>query len=82
MGLPGVAFVLWALVAQPMTDIRSAVRAGADPALLLMLTQIWLFGMYLSSLESFLFNRNDPIWITFLFAVFGLRYIASYRIAP
>jgi O-antigen ligase len=82
MGAPGLAFVLWALVVQPMMDIRSAARANADPALLLMLTQIWLFGAYLSSLESFFFDRNNPIWITFLFAVFGLRYIASYRVAP
>jgi O-antigen ligase len=81
MGLPGLALVLWAFVAQPFFDVRRAVRAGADPALVLMLAQIWLFGIYLSSLESFFFNRNDPIWMTFLFAVFGLRYIACFKTA-
>ena len=82
MGVPGVALALWALVAQPLADIGKAVRNGADPALLTFLTQIWLFGLYISSLESFLFDRSDPIWFTFLFAVFGLRYVASFRTSP
>jgi O-antigen ligase len=81
MGLPGLAFVLWAFLIQPLADLRRAARAGADPALLLMLAQIWLFGVYLSSLESFFFDRNDPIWMTFLFAIFGLRYVACYKTA-
>ncbi len=80
MGLPGLAFVLWAFLIQPFLDMRRAARNGADPALLLMLVQIWLFGIYLSSLESFFFDRANPIWITFLFALFGLRYIACYRV--
>ena len=79
MGLPGLVLVLWAFVVQPFFDVRRAARAGADPALVLMFAQIWLFGIYLSSLESFFFNRNDPIWMTFLFAVFGLRYVACFR---
>jgi O-antigen ligase len=82
MGVPGVALTLWAFVAQPLADIRRAVRFGADPILLTLLTQIWLFGLYISSLESFLFNRSDPIWFTFLFAIFGLRYISSFRSSP
>jgi O-antigen ligase len=80
MGLPGLALVLWAFVIQPFVDLRRAQRAGADPALVLMLAQIWLFGIYLSALESFFFDRSNPIWITFLFALFGLRYVACYKI--
>ena len=38
------------------------------------------FGIYLSALESFFFDRSNPIWITFLFALFGLRYVACYKI--
>ncbi|MGO4871680.1 MAG: O-antigen ligase family protein [Roseiarcus sp.] len=82
MGVPGVALALWAFVVQPLADVGKAARAGADPALLTLLTQIWLFGLYISSLESFLFDRADPIWFTFLFAVFGLRYVASFRTSP
>ena len=43
------------------------------------LLQIWLFGVYLSSLESFYLDRDDPIWFTFLLAVFGLHYLARFR---
>jgi O-antigen ligase len=82
MGVPGVALALWAFVVQPLADIGEAVRNRADPALVTLLTQIWLFGLYIASLESFLFVRSNPIWFTFLFAVFGLRYVASFRTSP
>ena len=82
MGVPGVALALWAFVAQPLADIARAVRNGADPALVTLLTQIWLFALYVSSFESFLFDRSDPIWFTFLFAVFGLRYVSGFRTSP
>jgi O-antigen ligase len=82
MGVPGVVLALWAFVAQPLVDIGRAVCNGADPALVTLLTQIWLFALYVSSFESFLFDRSDPIWFTFLFAVFGLRYVSGFRTSP
>jgi O-antigen ligase len=82
MGYPGLIVTLVALVAQPARDFRAAVIAGADPALTLMLFQIWLFGLYLSSLESFFYDRSNAIWVTFLFAIFGLRYLARFRSRP
>ncbi|WP_439574512.1 O-antigen ligase family protein [Phreatobacter sp.] len=78
LGLPGLALTVLVLILLPMRDFQRARRDGADPALSIMLLQIWLFGTYLSVMESFLFMRFDPIWITFLFAVFGLRYLARY----
>jgi O-antigen ligase len=82
MGLPGVVLASWAFVLQPLQDIRRAARRGADAALLTLLAQIWLFGLYLSTLESYFFHRSDPIWFTFLFAVFGLRYLAVFPTSP
>jgi O-antigen ligase len=79
MGVPGVALTLWAFVLQPLADIRAAVMTGANPALVALLTQIWLFGVYVSTLESFMFDRSNPIWFTFLFAVFALRYASRFR---
>lgn len=78
LGLPGLALTVLAFILLPMRDFHRARGQGADAALSLMLLQIWLFGIYLSVMESFLFMRFDPIWITFLFAVFGLRYLARY----
>jgi O-antigen ligase len=82
MGIPGVALALWAFVAQPLADIRKSALRRVDPALLTLFTQIWLMGIYMTGLESFWFERADPIWFTFLFAVFGLRYCANLRSAP
>jgi hypothetical protein len=31
-------------------------------------------------MESFLLDRADPIWFTFLVAIFGLHYIARFRL--
>ena len=82
MGVVGVALVVWALVIQPMRDLRAAVRRGADPAMTSFCVQVWMFGLWLSTLETFLFDRANPVWFLFLFSVFGLRYLASFRIAP
>ena len=82
MGLVGVALAIWALVIQPMLDLRTAVRRGADPAMTCFCAQVWMFGLWLSTLETFLFDRANPVWFLFLFAVFGLRYLASFRVAP
>jgi len=82
MGLPGLGLTIWALIVQPMADLRRALRHGADSALVMLLTQIWLFCLYASSLESFLFDRGNPAWMALLFAVFGLRYVACFRTLP
>jgi hypothetical protein len=36
-------------------------------------------GVYLSSMESFFLDRADPLWFTFMVAVFGLHYLARFR---
>jgi hypothetical protein len=46
-----------------------------------MAMQIWVFGIYLASLESFFFDRSNAIWITFLFAVFAIRYLAAFKVS-
>jgi O-antigen ligase len=80
MGLPGLALLIGVLVIAPLRNFQSADRGGNNGPLAMLLLQIWLFGLYLSSLESFFLDRADPTWITFLFAVFGLHYLARFRI--
>jgi O-antigen ligase len=79
-GLPGLALLVTALVIAPLRHFQSAEGGGNGGPLLLLLTQIWLFGLYLSSLESFFFDGADPLWFTFLLAVFGLHYLARFRL--
>jgi O-antigen ligase len=81
MGLPGLMLLIVVLVIGPLKDFHAADRGGNSGALSTMLLQIWLFGLYLSSMESFFLDRADPIWFTFLLAVFGLHYLARFRVS-
>jgi O-antigen ligase len=79
MGLPGLALLIAVLVITPLRNFHAADRGGNDGPLAMALLRIWLFGLYLSSLESFFLDRADPTWFTFLLAVFGLHYLARFR---
>ncbi|MBV8849424.1 MAG: O-antigen ligase family protein [Methylobacteriaceae bacterium] len=81
MGLAGLALTLAAFVFAPARDLYLARKRGADRAMTIMTMQIWLFGIYLSSLESFFFDRANAIWITFLFAIFAIRYLAVFKVS-
>jgi O-antigen ligase len=80
MGLPGLALLLVVFVVEPLRNFQSADLGGNDPPLTMLLLRIWLFGIYLSSLESFFLDRADPLWFTFLLAIFGLHYLARFRV--
>lgn len=81
MGLPGTLLLIAVFVIAPLRDFQRADAGGNGGPLALALLRIWLFGIYLSSLESFFLDRADPIWFTFLFAVFGLHYLARFRLS-
>ena len=80
MGLPGLALLIAALVIAPLRNFHAADRGGNNGPLAMVLLRIWLFGLYLSSMESFFLDRADPLWFTFLVAVFGLHYLARFRV--
>ena len=80
IGLPGLALLIAVLVIAPLRNFHVANRSGNDGHLTTLLLRLWLFGLYLSSLESFFLDRADPLWFTFLMAVFGLHYLARYRL--
>ena len=79
IGLPGLALLMAVLVIAPLRNFQLAERGGNSGPLAMLLLRIWLFGIYLSALESFFLDRADPIWFTFLIAVFGLHYLARFR---
>ena len=80
MGLPGLALLIAALVIAPLRNFQAADSGGNNGPLAMSLLRIWLFGLYLSSMESFFLDRADPLWFTFLVAVFGLHYLARFRV--
>jgi O-antigen ligase len=80
-GLPGLALLIAMFVIAPLRNFHAADCGGNNGPLALALLQVWLFGIYLSSLESFFFDRADPMWFTLLMAVFGLHYLARFRLS-
>jgi O-antigen ligase len=81
MGLPGLGLLIVVLVIDPLRNFHNADLGGNNSPLTMALLRIWLFGLYLSSMESFFLDRADPLWFTFLLAVFGLHYLARFRLA-
>jgi O-antigen ligase len=81
MGLPGLVLLIAVLVIAPLRNFHAADRGGNNGPLAMALLRIWLFGLYLSALESFFLDRADPLWFTFLLAVFGLHYLARFRLS-
>jgi len=81
LGLPGLALLIAAFVIKPLRDFHSAGEGGNDGPLAQALLQVWLFGLYLSSLESFFFDRADQMWFTMMVAMFGLHYLGRFRLA-
>jgi O-antigen ligase len=80
MGYPGLALLIFIFVYSPLKDFSVATESGNSGPLAKLFMRLWLFGIYLSSMESFLLDRADPIWFTFLVAVFGLHYISRFRL--
>ncbi len=80
MGLPGLALLIAVLVFKPLRDFQTADRNGNGGPLATLLLQLWLFTLYLSTMESFFLDRVDPMWFTFLIAMFGLHYLARFRV--
>jgi len=79
MGLPGLLAALWAFVLQPLRDYHVVAQSSRDPQTRALMLMLWIFGLYLSTFETIMFQRNDPVWITFLFGVCSLRYMAFYE---
>jgi O-antigen ligase len=80
LGIPGLALIVAIFVIAPLRNFSVATRSGNDDPLAKLFLRIWLFGIYLSSMESFLLDRADPIWFTFLLGVFGQHYVARFRL--
>jgi O-antigen ligase len=72
-GLVGLALTLVWVVLQPLADLSSIRAKYFDPALTMLFTQIWIFGLLLSSVESVLFSGGDTLWFLMVVSIIGLR---------
>ncbi|TWB06305.1 O-antigen ligase family protein [Bradyrhizobium stylosanthis] len=79
IGLPGLALVVLVFVLAPLGNFQSAQAHNRSSALAKLFLTVWLFGLYYGATETFLLDRQNPIWFMFALAVAGLHFLARFQ---
>ena len=79
IGLPGLLLVILVFVFAPLGNFQSAQAHNRSSALAKLFLTIWLFGLYYGATETFLLDRQNPIWFMFVLAVAGLHFLARFQ---
>ncbi|MCE7026669.1 O-antigen ligase family protein [Jiella avicenniae] len=80
MGVPGLVLAVIMLVILPLVDYARIDRDPESTQLGDSLLMILFYLLLNSFLESFLFERANPVWMMVWFAVVGLRLLARHRV--
>ncbi|MFN3549304.1 MAG: O-antigen ligase family protein [Mesorhizobium sp.] len=80
MGLPALAVAVIAFLLVPMSDFLRVPARRENVLLADFFMMTLMFTAFNAFLESFFFRRVDPVWLLFVLAVFGLRYVARFTI--
>jgi len=75
-GLPGLFMLIWLTVFAPAIDYVRAGRQAGNGPLADFFFMVIVFAVLTAALESFFFRRADPIWLTMIMALAGLRLCA------
>ncbi|WP_131869111.1 MULTISPECIES: O-antigen ligase [unclassified Bradyrhizobium] len=79
IGLPGLMLVILAFVVAPLGNFQTAQAHSRSGALAKLFLTVWLFGLYYGATETFLLERQNPIWFMFALAVAGLHFLARFQ---
>lgn len=79
IGLPGLLLVILVFVLAPLGNFQSAQTHNRSGALAKLFLTVWLFGLYYGATETFLLERQNPIWFMFALAVAGLHFLARFQ---
>lgn len=79
IGLPGLLLVVLVFVLAPLRNFQLAQARNRSGALAKLFLTIWLFGLYYGATETFLLERQNPIWFMFALAVAGLHFLARFQ---
>ncbi|WP_256807069.1 O-antigen ligase [Bradyrhizobium sp. Bra64] len=79
IGLPGLLLVILIFVLAPLANFQSAQAHNRSGALAKLFLTVWLFGLYYGATETFLLERQNPIWFMFAMAVAGLHFLARFQ---
>ncbi|WP_398470544.1 O-antigen ligase family protein [Tardiphaga sp.] len=80
IGLPGLLLALAVLLYVPLRNFHRIQHSAQDQPLAHFFLTVWLFGVYLSTMETFLLDKQNPIWFLFVIAVAGLHYLSRFRL--
>lgn len=76
LGLPAMLLFVWVSLIAPIIDYLRVPKLKENVFLSDFLFMIVAFTAMNSALESFYFRRVDPVWLTLVIALFGLRLVA------
>lgn len=79
IGLPGLLLVILVFVLAPLVNFQTAQAHSRSSALAKLFLTIWLFGLYYGATETFLLERQNPIWFLFAMAAAGLHFLARFQ---
>ncbi|MGL9623473.1 O-antigen ligase [Bradyrhizobium sp. U531] len=79
IGLPGLLLVILVFVLAPLGNFQSARTHNRSGALAKLFLTVWLFGLYYGATETFMLERQNPIWFMFALAVAGLHFLARFQ---
>ncbi len=79
IGVPGLVLVILIFVLSPLKNFQTAQAHSHSSGLAKLLLTIWLFCLYYGTTETFLLDRQNPIWFMFALAVAGLHFLARFQ---
>ncbi|WP_025033743.1 O-antigen ligase family protein [Bradyrhizobium sp. DOA9] len=79
IGLPGLLLVILIFVLAPLGNFQTAQAHSRSGALAKLFLTVWLFGLYYGATETFLLERQNPIWFMLALAVAGLHFLARFQ---
>lgn len=82
IGLPGLLLVVLIFVVAPLRNFQEVQAHSRSNALGKLFLTIWLFGLYFGTTETFLLERQNPVWFMFALAVAGLHFMARFQCVP
>jgi O-antigen ligase len=80
IGLPGLLLVVIIFVLAPVENFQTIQGSGRSRHLAKFFLTIWLFGLYYGVTETFLLDRQNPVWFMFALAVAGLHFLARFPV--
>lgn len=82
MGWPALLVIIPVLVLLPFLDYTRCLRERENERLADLFLMILSFALLDAFLESFFFNRGDPVWMLTWISIVGLRLVSKFRMAP